>query len=120
MRKYIITGIVTLALFVGIFCAGYFAGLDAGKPGFEAARVEMERARSDLESARNRSDELGRGLDQAQGIARSSIEAVDSALGEAGRIKDAGKRIVYLVGEIRKLVDGLRRIAEQGTSAPLP
>lgn len=86
----------------------------------DRAIVELERTRSTLESAIRRSAELERGLGTIAGIARSSTLTVNDALVQAGRITDAGKRIVYLVGVIRQVVADLRRIAEQGTPIAEP
>lgn len=102
-----------------ILIIGFSAGLAVGIPtGAKPVREELDGVRQALESAGERSANLEQRLGQAESLARSSAERVELALGEAGRIKDAGKRIVYLVGEIRTIVGVLREISGSGTSAP--
>lgn len=93
---------------------GFAGGIAVGIP----TKRELGDVRQSLDATRERSAELERRLRENESLARSSAERINDAIGEAGRIKDAGKRIVYLVGEIRAIVGVLRTISGSGEAAP--
>ncbi len=104
-------------ILIACVCIGlaFLAGMGTVR---KQIQPELDEARRSLESARERSAELERRLGENESLARSSAERVELAIGEAGRIKDAGKRIVYLVREIRAIVTVLRTISGSGETAP--
>ena len=120
MGKKILSFILCLVFFASLFFSGYYLGTRGTAGKLDAARNELANTRSALESVRSGNADLERRLGEIAGLAKTSTDTVNLAIGESGKITDSAKRIKLLIGAIRSAIDSLRIIMEKGTSTEIP